>query len=240
MTLRHGQPDWGINPYEVAGQPVDPAAAAEFAALGIVRVDSFGRPLVFDNFANGIAAWSLGGAGAGHKASATNLAAYSGAVSARLDPGSTGAGQQIMQRFLYFVPSNRCGLEVAVNFDNAPVNRFDIWFSLNASGLGPNVFYNGVSGRWFITKGSGGVQQLASGLGITAGWQLVKVVVDFALGQYVAAIVGDIATPTTRQDLSGITLPAMPGNASILFIANGTGAGQTTNIGYSLLTQDEP
>lgn len=242
MTVRRGTPDYGVPGYALANKAVDPGLSAEFSALGLSRIDSGGRPFLFDNFSEGTAGWleTLSGAGAAITANINDT--YASAAAAVLLAGTSAGLEASISKSLAFLPSNKIGLECAVK-KAAATSEFDIKMNRKggATSYAATLFFDQAAATWKIyVLGGAAVSLSITGAAV---WTVAKLIVDFSTGKYVAAIIGNAGAVPTRIDLSAnsMEVTAVTTPFFLRYSCFGSGAaGQQALVGYSLLTVDEP
>jgi len=244
MTLPADMPD--DYQWLLGGQRALLDDQAELAArLGSPVVwDRRGQVIWFDTFAHGLSAWKATGYGTGASVLTINNLTYLPGFAAELIAGSDGVAAAELQKEFQPLESVRNGIETSFTCFNA-FNRFGISINRLDGTLRHTArlrFYNADNGLYYTD--AAGVDVLidtfsdivyAYGL-----YQHLKVVVDFALGEYVRAIYN-----TTEIDLRGIPIyqAAEAANVGYRIVLNHLGAAAANaraQVGHVIITTGEP
>lgn len=245
MTLPlRGGPDNQAPGYQIAGAQVDPGLASEFVSLGLSRLDSLGRPFLFDDFSGGLAE-VITTTAAGGTVQAYGLLGYAAPQCALLNSNGGVGGSATITKAVTNPPSNRLGIEIAIypTLAGTPTDILTIELKNGALNLDGQLVWNGFSSLAWVYKNSGGT---FTNLGSTIHgqeWTRVKMVVDFLGGTYLSFIIPS-SDPSKQRILNTSALFAPGAGVPSLSMSINTfnnGANHSPyGIGYMLVTVDEP
>lgn len=246
--MPRGTPDGSLQPYQYASQITDAGLIYQFL-WGFSPLDSQGRVLYLDTFNNGLAGTAYLTAGAAKPPTlitgGAGAYAYSPPNFVKLSPGTVANDYVGIFRQHFLGVNTRIGFEAGfVITDVSPSWNFRVDYKPNnMQAYIPRLNYDRVNGKWQIANLSGGFTDIFDMPLPPSGTVLlmqVKFVGDWSTGKYVRALIGD-----NLIDISSISMPTSTttynGFLSAQARAISHGATSTDgNLGYMLLTKDEP
>lgn len=244
--MPRGGPDGDQQPYQFAIQETDLGAIYQYL-WGFAPVDSGGRVMYLDTFNNGLNGFGIAQTGAGLLPvldSSSGDKVFCPPNSAKLDPGGAANDRSFIYREIFAGRTKRLGIEVAFSkTDLTPI--LDIQIDYNAIGFTPYLGvlrFDETADLWQVWRG-GGVWTTIYNPGASVANRMhiqAKVVMDFSTGMYVRAFVGDqvfdistLSMGTSSSSYVGYLI------GTVKTISRGAGT-IPMNIGYVLMTKDEP
>jgi hypothetical protein len=239
--MPRGLPDYYNPATAVSGQLMNLGATVA-AAMGKAPIDNLGALYWFDNFRDGVAAWSVSSSGAWVLPFAEVGFAEIPPVCVMLGPltlPNSGSAQMVHQAYL--PGASRLGLEIGLVL-NSTLSDFDmrLYYDTGTYNYYGRVYYSSSAKSLSIYDPSGA--QLLDTLVVPGGaisWMPVKLVIDPLAAAYVRLVLGQ-----TRYDLSAYSLSHdasfMPGACEIILIASiGVSSVKYARLGHVYLTTDE-
>lgn len=245
--MARGAPDGKIDTYQYASQFSDPSRVAD-VLWGFSSLDGRGRIVYFDTFNNGLNGWRTQKTGAGILPALSNSIGFTmfppNCVS--LNPGTVSGDTSEMYRVMHLGKSQRIGIEAGFYFNAYVQPQLTIDYNPNQGNpyYGRVRFENSLSAWQVLLNNGTGTYQTFNVPGVPPGsfgmFMQVKLVMDFSIGKYVRALIGD-----EFFDLSAISMSSSTSSYNGALIANvrNKSLGAGTNellIGYVLITRDEP
>jgi len=240
--MPRGYPDYGNPNYQIAGTQVN-LGDLILAATGFQTLDGLGRLIWFDTFRNGLGAWDNGVTG-----DAVAPVLYTQTVeippaSIRMNVGTTtGLGSVEMNWYGVSTPSDRCGIELAFDFDSTD-QRLEAYLWRPDP---DKVTY----GRFRVRQSTGdldiytggGWQNIhtISGLSTYQNYQAIKMVCDFETGYYARLISGDQLFDISAYPLPTLVSPVTKRLWAQLYGYPETAVAAYAKIGHVAITIDEP
>lgn len=255
--MPRGTPDGNASPYGYASQETDPGSIYQML-WGFSPIDSQGRIIYLDTFNNGAGGWVKEASGAGATLpyiSSPSSNVFSPPNVIILSPGNTSSSFVRITRNMYAGRTYRLGIETGFLF--ASVNSPDFQISIDYHPVGNLQLIGNVPKLGFleykqsITSWQIGIPPLTSSRQVIYQMDLsqssgrsvlmqVKLVIDALSGKYVRALIGDQIIDLSQYDLQNAS-SSVQGFLQPHVMATSAGAGTVDiNLGYVLLTKDEP
>lgn len=240
--MPRGLPDY-YNLSTVVSQRVVDLHTVLSVIMGVGPIDGRGRIAFFDNFKEGLYGWELTKAGNGVAPDPSTSYAELPPVSARFQAGTLGgSGISRMTRYSNLKDLTSVGLEASIRW----VSRDSIIVLYIVLSTDTHSYEGTLkidSSNGVVSYFSGGVDHTIVTLGdltTQAGWTPFKLVVDFATGRYVRAVIGQAS-----YDISGPIPDSGPSlvNYQLRTTIEATGNDTVTAYaycGHAVVTTDEP
>ncbi len=241
--MARGGPDWSAPDYQLSGAQVDVADVAD-RLLGFARVDTRGRVVYLDTFADGLGGYFLNGIGGGSLPSAIveQGRGFAGPISAYMVPGNTPDGRSLMVRNFHLGSAKRIGVEFAFSLNCAVADFYVTLAYTRKNDTAYSVVFRVNYASAAIEIQVGAVYTPIATLdlsGVGGSFIIVKVVGDFETHKYVRLMLGDVQYDIDAYGLS--TSGQINDGMAILniFPFRISGAGGADYLHYLIITKDE-
>ncbi len=241
--MPRGLPDY-YNPDTLVSQRLANVEEVVTALRGVASLDNRGRTLFFDSFGEGLSGWVLSSEGAAASPVVSTGQAYIPPASVYLDAGNTGGDDNSkLTKIIQLGASALLGFETSYWYHgDAPLLRMDLRYDLAGDDYFARMEILPETGviRIWSSSGWATIANVGYNAWSEGAWLPLKLVADFANGEYMRAIVGQEQIDLSAYALMS-TVVAVSGRAEFRLTCFPSGDGADVGyIGHATGTVDEP